>query len=47
MTITREFIDTKNGRCCGRFVPVEWAEDGHLKTVLWMVEFLENRRAGG
>lgn len=46
-TITREFIDTKNGRCCGRFVPVEWAEDGHLKTVLWMVEFLENRRTGG
>ena len=39
-TITKEFVGTKNGRCCARFVPVEWGEDGKLKTVIWMVEKL-------
>ena len=39
-TLTKEFVGTKNGRCCARFVPVEWGEDGQLKTVIWMVEKL-------
>ncbi|MBO4336515.1 MAG: cache domain-containing protein [Lachnospiraceae bacterium] len=36
--ISKEFISNMNDRCCGRFVPVERDEDGHLTKVIWMVE---------
>lgn len=42
-TITKEFINYKNYRCKGRFVPVDWDENGELETVMWMVEVTDER----
>ena len=39
--IAWDFINSKNRRCRGRFVPVEWTEEGKLKSVLWIVEYLD------
>lgn len=41
--VTKEFINTANIRCRARFVPVEWSEDGKLKSVLFMVELIDER----
>ena len=46
-TITREFIDNQNVLCRGRFVEDKRDEAGNLKTVFWMLEFVEERKDGG
>jgi len=43
-TIIREFTDTRNRRCCGRFVAMEYSAEGKLESVLWVVEVIGERR---
>ena len=42
--ILREFTDTRNRRCCGRFVAMKYSKDGELERVLWVVEVIGERR---
>ena len=42
-SISKEFISIENHRCRGVFVPVEWEEDGSLRSVLWLVENIGER----
>lgn len=41
--ISREFISTINHKCRAVFVPVEKDEDGSLRSVLFMVEIIDER----
>ena len=43
-TVIREFTDTRNRRCCGRFVAMEYSAEGKLESVLWVVEVIGERR---
>lgn len=43
-SILREFTDTRNRRCCGRFVAMKYSKDGELERVLWVVEVIGERR---
>ena len=40
-SITKDFVSNENQRCRGRFVPVEWNDEGSLKFVIWLVEIVE------
>ena len=42
--ILREFTDTRNRRCCGRFVAMKYSAEGELLRVLWVVEVIGERR---
>ena len=43
-SILREFTDTRNRRCCGRFVAMKYSNEGKLERVLWVVEVIGERR---
>lgn len=42
-SIAKEFVSMANRKCRGVFVPVAWDADGKLKSVLWMVEVVDER----
>lgn len=40
-SLTLEYLDTKNGKCRARFIPVRWDDEGTPETVLWLMEVEE------